>query len=336
MIQAKEHRKNEDFDNLLNVFNRAKSIKSEKLHLIYPIVISELSRRNRLSEAFGIFDEMLLNKVGIHESVYSSLISGCAYEEDTSKAMDLLQSLTNFLSGNDIQPSARLFYPMINAYGRHGLLHKAFQLFDEMRAKGYPAEQDEMYNRLLSATLSRKTNGINCAFSIWQFMRSRNIHPNFKAHILFLQHLLECQLGELTPDGRLVPGDEHRLVFEEGRIPNLMLPATTEQSEIDNTTVVTADQLREILKEDSLALCGGVKGIMEEMKKDNVTPNNKIANMLWDLSGKSYGDAREILNATRQHRILLSDNLYATLMEITRNREQQTANEVLNDFFSNL
>lgn len=318
----KEHAENDDFVSVFKVFNEAKSINYENLDAIYSYVIGKLNRLSRTEDAFSIFQEMKSQQIAIDPTTYTSLITGCAYMDDSHRALEILHQVRKHMKLNNAKPDLRCYKAMINAYGRHQHVLKATVVFDEMKAAGFSTDVQDTYNRLLNATLTKKTDGINTAFAVWRYMRSRTVQPNAATYYLLLRNLQDCELAELTPDGRLSHGDNRRLLLHDGRAPNLLVSSNerdvTREDVISNpeAKVMTADQLREILKVDSLALCGGVIGVIDEMKKDNVPLDNRIANLLWDLSTKSQNDADQILKFARRSRIFLDDGLFTKLAQI--------------------
>lgn len=237
-----------------------------------------------MHKAFDLFDEMISRGLQTHDSTFTSLFNVCAYSTATNRdeAKKRVDYLRKFMNDNDIKPTLHHYYCLINVYGRQGFIPEAFELLREMEDKGLSTRLEDV-NRLLISTRFCQEANVNKELSVWQYMRRKGIKPTKKSYAYVIRTLTDAKVGKLTPDGCLIPGDPNsRLYFDNQGLPNLLteLDAEKQQQQLEiidsledwesDERLIPVDLLIDLVQEDKFAPCGGINGLIEEMKRDEI------------------------------------------------------------------
>ncbi|KAF0698207.1 Aste57867_11192 [Aphanomyces stellatus] len=128
--------------------------------MILNICGKSTTQENIAAEAFNVFEHMKASLVGhsankkkhpIDESSYSALIKLCAEQDNTTRALALVDEL----EANDVAPKLRTFAPLLHAFAAAKDLAQAWWVYDKLRAHGIDATEAEYAALLQCATATR-------------------------------------------------------------------------------------------------------------------------------------------------------------------------------------
>lgn len=313
-------------------------------------------------KAFQLFNKM--KKMGIRPDghTYTCLFNCCSNSPWSNDGLQRTHNLHQLIKDKNVTLHPITFKAMIKAYGVCGDIQGAFQAADEM-CKLHPPDQ-QLYSFLLMACVSDTQTGLKHAVKVWQLMRKMNIKPDLPLYNLLLRVIRDSGFG-ISEDVKKFPqsrnlqckettnGHQDSIQHPEEEQTDKELIIKTESNVSENTAAVniresnvlaTLDLASNLFgdspiintsldlryPENRLAVFGGPLAILEDMKKNGVSPNVLTFTQLLDSLPQKNEAELQLLEYMKAENVRRDIDLYNMIIR-RRNRrnDYQAATEVL-------
>ena len=231
---------------------------------------------------------------------------------------------------------------MIQAFGRTGDLETAFELLDEMRQHQVPVTY-ETCDFILQGCIADRESGFRHALLTWRFMRRKQIWPRIYNYNLMLKAAQDCRIGDvrfsrdiilaclpMPEQEQILKRDRKReekearkakFAAERGSTKPILEIVSNEENET-NKEVALWTQMPNLLAkrppvdaniiglapEDTpqtrLMLLGGLNGLVQQMKKDRVSPDIKTFDQLLRIIPNTTEAETDLLMLMKENNVV--------------------------------
>lgn len=362
----KDHLQNKRIKEAIDVLeiNMIQEDRVKPENYIYNLLIGGCARAGYTKKAFQLFNRMRQRALVITGGTYTSLFNACAMSPYPTEALEHANRLREIMQEKGFEPNPQTYNAMIKAYGRCGDILTAFQLVDEMVKKRLPVKVDTM-NFLLQACASDKQFGFRHALLVWHKMRRWHQRPDIYSFNLLLRVVRDCGIGDVETTEEVVTsicgegnikllnsGDESIMRPEEIATPEDQLQIEEENhsqdlqpisdlSHIPDSSmpnlIAQKPHLGELIalsevvnSEDRLMLIGGMRGFINEMENQRVTPDLKTFTELLEVIPPTLTAEKYLMSLLRRNNIRVDmDFLNVLIKKRSMRFDYKSAKDVL-------
>ncbi|KZC07395.1 Pentatricopeptide repeat-containing protein 1 [Dufourea novaeangliae] len=353
----KSHIAKGDLDLALSVLDLVKKNRDQPTVYMYSLLIYGFAHQGMVDQCFKLYNKLLKRGLIPNSAIYNSLINACATSENTTKALEYLQTLREKFYEKNIVLNETHFITLIKAYSWHKQLMTAFELADEARDKHFFSNR--IYSVLFHAAISDKKNGLKYALILWHQMKKHKLKPSIFHYNLLLRAIRDTEFGELNLNDCLIPNSSSTqiLLNETGNSDLLDSPPVLNISVLNlirdelqdkynnhsvenndskavvaENNVILSENLNKILEKNRLIFFGGIELLLKRMESDNVTPDIRTMTLLVELLPPSLEAERQLLKYIAKEKIEVDICFFNILMKRRNYRKQyKEAKEILAD-----
>lgn len=279
---------------------------------IYNLLLGACGRVGYTKKAFSLFNRMKQRGLEPKAGTYTALFNACANSPWITDGLSRAQHLRELMIEKGHEANPTTYNAMIKAFGRCGDLKTAFELVDEMVAKRLPTFIDT-FNFLLQASITDTNAGFRHALLVWRKILTRNIRPTLFTYNLMLRCVRDCGLGdvEITKDviDKICSGNAYHQMKLLGSCDETQL--STVEPEINQPNLLARRphlgniiSIAEITKpEERLLLVGGLTGFLNDLSKNECTPDIKTFTLLLDCIPSTLAAENELFSAMKKYNV---------------------------------
>ena len=315
-------------------------VQPEQWH--FRILIHACAKVGHAEKAFKLFTSMRKRQIKRHVGIYADLFHSCTNCPDKEFALSQAQWMRKYLAEQHFIPSKVVYHSMIQAFGRTGDLETAFELLDEMRQHQVPVTY-ETCDFILQGCIADRESGFRHALLTWRFMRRKQIWPRIYNYNLMLKAAQDCRIGDvrfsrdiilaclpMPEQEQIMKRDrkreekearEAKFAAERGSTKPILEIVSNEENET-NKEVALWTQMPNLLAkrppvdaniiglapEDTpqsrLMLLGGLSGLVQQMKKDRVSPDIKTFDQLLRIIPNTTEAETDLLMLMKENNVV--------------------------------
>lgn len=313
-------------------------------------------------KAFQLFNKMKKMSIKPDGHTYTCLFNCCSNSPWPQDGLKRTNNLHELIKDKGVYLHPITYKAMVKAYGVCGDIQAAFQTADEM-CKMHPPDV-QLYSFLLMACVTDTKAGLRHALQVWKLMHKMRIKPDLPVYNLFLRVVRDTGFGtdediKKFPKSRNLSSEE----IAKGHANQSLYPDVEEtdkefftETEMNSSESSVSTKVRESsdvsdvidaaaslfgstpvstsidlsYPENRLAALGGPLTILEDMKKNGVSPNVLTVTIIVCSLPQNIEAESWLLEYMAAERVERDIDFYNMIIR-RRNRrnDYEAANEVL-------
>ncbi|XP_015587366.1 pentatricopeptide repeat-containing protein 1, mitochondrial [Cephus cinctus] len=248
----------------------------------YNALVKAYGVHNKILQAFEVVDQMKDNHIPIGESTFNSLLCGCISDKKAGSRYALV--IWHLMQHQKVKPTITTYNLMLRAIRDCNMGNLKV---NEFLVPGWKQTQ-----------ISFSTDGVPDLLAS---------PPKLSALVLTLhknQSRNKKQQNILTSSRALEMQESHSTLEIRSKEENSMIPASLDHVNLDD-----------IISKNALVLFGGLQGILDRMKADNVKPDMRTLSLLVQLVPPSIAAEEAIMKSAKSYEIELDVSFYNSLMK---------------------